>query len=860
MIETKYYLPHTDAQSGPSNPPPAQHWATLSDRHRAHLLESALTDEAIEARGYFTVGADANGAARLRDLGFDAKQSKLGECLVIPLHNWRGEVSGHAIRPTIPRNDTTTGKPRKYELATGSTNTLDVSVLTRDKLADLQAPLLFTEGAKKADSAASRGLVAISLNGVYGLRGKNLKGGIATLAELDEIAFKGTIDDKPFSRRVLLAFDSDWEEKDSVYNAMRRVAATLESRGATVKMVSLPSGPNNAKVGLDDYFANGGTVAGLHELARDLIGVAEREKQKAEAKKAEKARQIAEEAKRRGVRPIETNGRQLVEKLEDLSDAVSIFNERNPQIFHGMDGLVYVSHDALGSAGIKRACRAKMQTVAGEAALWVSTSEREGVNQVSPPRDLCENFLVSENYWRNVPPLERVATAPFFAPDGTLCDRTGYYRAARSWLALPPGFETGDTTPNPDNIAAARQLILNDILGEVAFANDASRAHAVALMLLPFARRLIDGPTPLHLWNAPLRGSGKSYSAELCISPFTVPSPQGEKGNAEEWRKSIFTKLVTGPSHVFLDNIKGSLNSSTLDMAITSHSGYIEERLTGTGDVIKAPVWCVWVATANNAQLTEDAASRSIVIEIDPNCENPDKREFKGDPASFIRQNRGAVCGAILTLIRAWIEAGRPNYGGPNRCRFPLWRDVMGGILEVAEISGFLDNIETSQEAINANQSDEWHELTESWWEQFESRPQPAKELLPLALKIADLAAALEKHEGAAKEKAFSQILARKLNRVYGEFKIQSGPKISRKATFKLILTPGKPPAPEKGAESADVADVADVSDITRESQQNFNSNERVEMKNGSSSRIMRNEPYTSATSARGLDVDEVRI
>ena len=207
-----------------------------------------------------------------------------------------------------------------------------------------------------------------------------------------------------------------------------------------------------------------------------------------------------------------------------------------------------------------------------------------------------------------------------------------------------------DTSPTPENVAAAKTLIFQTILGEVAFADECSRTHAAALMILPFVRTMIAGPTPLHLWNAPMRGSGKSYAAELCISPFGVPSAQVEKGNAEEWRKSIFTKLVLGPSHLFLDNIKGSLNSAMLDAAITAESGYVEERLTGTGEMTKASTRCVWVATANNAKLTEDAASRSIVISLDPNCENPDQRKFSHNPAAYIRENRGATCGAWSTM------------------------------------------------------------------------------------------------------------------------------------------------------------------------------------------------------------------
>lgn len=756
----------------------------LLEKHRKQLKkESGLSDEAIDARGYFTIAGDANGAAILREMGFDSKQSKLGECLAIPLHNWRGEIAGYAIRPTIPRNDTK-GKPRKYELATGSTNTLDVAVLTRAELDNPAFDLIWTEGAKKADSAASNGLVAISVNGVYGLRGQNLKGGIANLGELDEIPLKGKIEGQLKPRRNLIVFDSDWDEKDNVYNGLFRFAEALDRRGGTVKMVTLPTGPDGKKTGLDDYFARGGTVAGLYELATDLIGVAEREKRKAETKKAARRADIDSKANALGVPIIETGGRQDVEKLQDLSAAIEKTNEKAPRLFRGFNGLIEVAIDPSGATRLKAVNRAGLQNIAAKSAAWVKTGEREGTVDVSAPRDLCEMYLAGQDNWKGVRPLEGTANAPFFAADGTLCAASGYWESARIYLTLTNGFDIGDTNPTPENTEAAKKLILETILGEVAFVDDASRAHAVAQMLLPFVRQLIDGPTPLHLWNAPLRNSGKSYGAELCIWPFTTPTPSAEKGNTEEWRKSLIVKLATGPSHVYLDNIKGSLNSSTLDAMITSQSGYFEDRLTGTGDNVTVKTSAAWVATANNARLTEDAGTRCIVIQIDPNLENPDEKKFKSDPKAFIRQNRGQVCGAIITLVRAWMEKGQLPYSGEKSFRFPQWLAVMGGIFEAIELPGILENLEEQRAHIGANAGTEWHELTELWFETHGREPKNGEELLPLAEKVTDLAAQFGESDLAKKKSKFSQLLAKRKDRIFGPYKIKAGPLVNRKVTF----------------------------------------------------------------------------
>ena len=749
-------------------PTPAVTTGELHPAHRNTLeKDSAISAEAIDARGYFT----QTDRHALELLGFVRAQC-LPPSLVIPLYNWRGECAAYALRPDIPRNGGN-GAPIKYELPKGAPPTLDVAPLTAHLIGDSTAPLLITEGAKKADSAASRGLCAINLNGVYGFRGKNLQGGITALADWENIALKG--------RAVYVAFDSDVSTKPQVASAMERLAVFLKARGAIVKIAYLPDGAGGTKTGLDDFFARGGTVAELFNLAREMATPGE----KRESKKKLKSEEVLMRLRADGLPLIETGGRQQSDALRDLSAAVEQYNESAPRVFRGIGGLgmVRIEEELAGKPRIKAATRDAVLGIAGEAARWINTSERDGVRDVAPPRDLCGVFLAMPELWRGVPVIEGTATAPFFAEKGTLCATPGYHAAARTWLSLPANFVLPDTSPTPENIAAAKAVLLEKILGEVAFADAASKAHAVAQIILPFVRRLIPGPTPLHLWSAPLRGSGKSYTASACILPFTTPTPTPEKASPEEWRKSILCELVTGPSHVFIDNIKGTLNSSALDSAITEET--MRDRLTGTGEMVTAKTDCVWVATANNAELTEDAATRALVIRIDPDSENPDQREFKSDPKAFIKANRAQVCGAILTLVRAWQAAGTPKYAGPHHWRFPQWQSVIGGILETCEIEGFLDNLE-SERAFLSSGGDDWAELVALWHEAHGEEFVTASGLLPLAEKVAGVAASLGKHEGVQRARKLMSFVRGRRDRVFNGLKITAGPKIDRQASYRL--------------------------------------------------------------------------
>jgi hypothetical protein len=57
----------------------------------------------------------------------------------------------------------------------------------------------------------------------------------------------------------------------------------------------------------------------------------------------------------------------------------------------------------------------------------------------------------------------------------------------------------------------------------------------------------------------------------------------------------------------------------------------------------------------------------------------------------YVRTNRGQLVWAGLTLIQAWIAAGKPA-GIEILASYEPWSQVMGGILSVAGIEGFLEN------------------------------------------------------------------------------------------------------------------------------------------------------------------------
>jgi len=232
----------------------------LAPQHARLLADSAISPEVARARGYRTVSTKT----ALDRLGFGRKQQSV-PTLLIPIHGVVGAVITHQHRPDRPR--VVNGKALKYETPARTRMALDVPPPATSKLADPSLPLFITEGARKADAAASKGLCCIAVLGVWNWRGTNERGGKTALPDWESIALDG--------REVYVVYDSDVTTKPQVRAALVRLKGFLEQRGARVRVVYLPSGEGATKQGLDDFLAAGNGVDDLLALASDRLRGAE---------------------------------------------------------------------------------------------------------------------------------------------------------------------------------------------------------------------------------------------------------------------------------------------------------------------------------------------------------------------------------------------------------------------------------------------------------------------------------------------------------------------------------------------------------------------------------------------------------
>src|SRR5690606_6425876 len=112
--------------------------------------------------------------------------------------------------------------------------------------------------------------------------------------------------------------------------------------------------------------------------------------------------------------------------------------------------------------------------------------------------------------------------------------------------------------------------------------------------------------------------------------------------------------------------VKQRIESATLESIITSRRH--QDRILGHNDRgFDVPQDAVWALTANHPEFGSEMARRSYTISLDPQHAHPEDRrgprpgeEFKRlEP--WVREHRGRLIWAALTLSRAWWVAGKPK-------------------------------------------------------------------------------------------------------------------------------------------------------------------------------------------------------
>lgn len=647
----------------------------LDPKHLGDLQSSGLTFETIEAAGLYSV----SGGNRISEIlgGYldHRTAGRMGSCLAFPYFDSAGNAmeyvngSGTAhpfirLKPDKPRKGAKGDRSRKYESPLGGSSRAYIPIRTRAALLDATIPLLITEGEKKALCADQNGLPTIGLAGVWCFqigRTEDIRGNKIGLRELipdlEAVQWPGRI--------VTIVFDSDIIAKPEVQWACWHLSELLRDQGATVRVATLPSEPNGEKNGLDDYVMR-------HNV--DSL------------KKIIEAATPPERPEVDDPRPKIIIGTD--EYRVNVDAIVALASESNLFQRAGMLVRIVKSDDSNEHAIIRRPpgspvvreipptlLRERMTRVAR----WISIRGEEREEVPAHPPDWCVSAVHARGHWPGIRNLEAVINHPVVLHDGSILAVNGYDR--RSGLLVSISAELRLSIPSgptrTDVLAAVRTI--DDVIADFPFERPEHRAAWYAGLLTPLAWFGFEGPAPMCLIDGNTRGVGKGLLADVIALTLTgrrfpVMSYSSDK---EELRKKITSLAMEGERLVLLDNLAGAVGNDVLDRALTADRW--KDRLLGGNKIYDGPLHVAWFASGNNVQLAADTARRCSHCRLETAAERPELRADVQYPdlRRHVREQRGPLLSAALTMLLGWHAAGRPRNNLQPWGSFESWSEIV---------------------------------------------------------------------------------------------------------------------------------------------------------------------------------------
>ena len=203
----------------------------------------------------------------------------------------------------------------------------------------------------------------------------------------------------------------------------------------------------------------------------------------------------------------------------------------------------------------------------------------------------------------------------------------------------------------------------------------------LAGLLTPLARHAIDGPCPLFLNDANVAGSGKSKLVNILsiVATGRKAARMAFIDKDEEMEKRILALAIAGDPIVLIDNVPngGSLGWPSLDGVLTGTM--VKGRILKESRVVEVSITALWYATGNNLSIRGDMRRRIIPIRLESDEEKPEQRTgfaIQGDLLEYVRNHRGKLVVAALTILRGYILAGRPD-SGLTPMDYPAWDRVV---------------------------------------------------------------------------------------------------------------------------------------------------------------------------------------
>lgn len=488
----------------------------------------------------------------------------------------------------------------------------------------------------------------------------------------------------------------------------QQVARSLVSKATTIKIIELPG---EQVKDASDWIATGGTREELEHIAADTSEF--------------------ESAVNPDLPQVIVTDRHLRDASREALKA--LHNGNNPpHIFLRGGKMVRIVADEDDKPIINILSDSELRYELANTANFMRLNSKGLPVPTAPPINIAENIMAEPD--SGFPPLLNITETPVIRSDGTILLNTGYDSASKLYY-FPSSNLVVPLIPDKPSQEDIRQAvsILDDVIHDFPFDGPASYANALAMIISPAARPMITGCVPLGVITKPQVGTGASLLAETIamINTGRSAAMMSAPRDDEAWRKGLTGLLLRGQSVAVIDNVEGTLYSAALASLLTADT--FQDRVLGSNEMIILPNKLTMIATGNNIRLGGDLPRRCVVSRIDSLEARPWLRDSSKFRHPFLKEwiltNRGKILAAILTLLRAWVLAGRPAApDAPNLGGYESWVRVVGGTLYHAGVHGFLGNLDYVYDTADT-ETPQWDSFLTAWYDRVGEKPITANEL-----------------------------------------------------------------------------------------------------------------------------------
>ena len=285
--------------------------------------------------------------------------------------------------------------------------------------------------------------------------------------------------------------------------------------------------------------------------------------------------------------------------------------------------------------------------------------------------------IIAKDGERGLPRLNAIVTAPTLRLDGSILEAPGDDAPSRLlFLSNTPDLPHLPLNPRQVDAVLALQRLWAPF-ARFPLVDQVDRAVVLAALLTACVRASLT-TAPGFGFDAPTAGTGKTLLAQAIGALFTGDLPPAlppASAQDEEARKRLFAALRDNHRTILWDNIREPFGNAALDAFLTAPT--FTDRILGKSETATLPNRALFLATGNNLRLVGDTCRRVLVARLDARIEQPYRREFEFCPAQMTLSRRHELVAAGLTIIRAWITAGRPRHGKGRSASFEGWDELV---------------------------------------------------------------------------------------------------------------------------------------------------------------------------------------